>query len=69
LKVVTSHNDLESADNTQTIDVTGGMGGKLSELLELANIGIESEIINASHDNNIKKAINGEKGIGTLIRK
>ncbi len=69
LKVVTSHKDLESADNTQTIDVTGGMGGKLSELLELANIGIESEIINASHDNNIKKAINGEKGIGTLIRK
>ena len=69
LKVVTSHNDLESADSTQTVDVTGGMGGKLNELLELAKIGIESEIINASHDNNIKRALMGEKGIGTLIRK
>ena len=69
LKVVTSYNDLESADSTQTVDVTGGMGGKLNELLELAKIGIESEIINASHDNNIKRALKGEKGIGTLIRK
>jgi isopentenyl phosphate kinase len=68
IKVVTSHHDLESTDGTQTVDVTGGMGGKLSELLELAEIGIESEIINASHDNNIKRALNGEKGIGTLIR-
>jgi isopentenyl phosphate kinase len=69
LKVVTSYNDLESADSTQTIDVTGGMGGKLNELLELTKIGIESEIINASHDNNIKRALKGEKGIGTLIKK
>jgi isopentenyl phosphate kinase len=68
IKVVTSHNDLESAEGTQTVDVTGGMGGKLSELIELAKIGIESEIINASHDNNIKRALNGKKGIGTLIR-
>jgi isopentenyl phosphate kinase len=69
LKVVTSYNDLESADSTQTVDVTGGMGGKLTELLELTKIGIESEIINASHDNNIKRALKGEKGIGTLIKK
>jgi isopentenyl phosphate kinase len=69
LKVVTSYNDLESADSTQNVDVTGGMGGKLNELLKLAEIGIESEIINASHDNNIKRALKGEKGIGTLIRK
>ena len=68
MKVVTSHKELESTDNIQTVDVTGGMGGKLGELLELAKIGIESEIINANHDNNIKKALNGEKGIGTLIR-
>ncbi len=68
IKVVTSYGDLESADSTQTVDVTGGMGGKLGELLELAKIGIESEIINAGHDNNIKKALQGENGIGTLIR-
>jgi isopentenyl phosphate kinase len=69
IKVVTSHDDLESVNTTQTVDVTGGMGGKLLELLEIAEIGIESEIINANHDNNIKNALNGEKGIGTLIRK
>jgi isopentenyl phosphate kinase len=69
IKVVTSHDDLESANTIHTVDVTGGMGGKLLELLEIAEIGIESEIINANHDNNIKKALNGEKGIGTLIRK
>lgn len=69
IKVVTSKSDLELLDNTQNVDVTGGMGGKLEELLELANIGVESEIINATHDNNIKNALNGEKGIGTLIRK
>jgi isopentenyl phosphate kinase len=68
IKVVTSYDDLESTDGIQTVDVTGGMGGKLTELLELAKIGIESEIINAIHDNNIKRALNGEKGIGTLIR-
>ncbi|MDD3985582.1 MAG: isopentenyl phosphate kinase [Methanobacterium sp.] len=68
MKIVTSHQELESTDNTQTVDVTGGMGGKLSELLELAKIGIESEIINATHNNNIKNALNGVKGIGTLIR-
>jgi len=68
MKVVTSHEDLESADSTQTVDVTGGMGGKLGELLELAKIGIESEIINAGHDNNVKRSLNGEKGIGTLIK-
>ena len=55
------HNDLESADNTQTVDVTGGMGGELDELLELTKIGIESEIINASHDNNTNRALKGEK--------
>jgi len=68
MKIVTSHQELESTDNTQTVDVTGGMGGKLSELLELATIGIESEIINATHNNNIRNALNGVKGIGTLIR-
>ena len=68
IKVVTSKDDLISADTTQTVDVTGGMGGKLGELLEIAKIGIESEIINANQDNNIKRALNGEKGIGTLIR-
>ena len=35
IKVVTSHHDLESNRGTQTVDVTGGMGGKLSELIRI----------------------------------
>lgn len=68
VQVVTSSEDLESTEGTGTVDVTGGMGGKLKELLSLAEIGIESQILNAGHDNLVKKAINGEKGIGTLIK-
>ena len=45
-------------------DVTGGMFGKISELLE---IGVESHIINALTDGNIVKALNGEK-FGTVIK-
>ena len=45
-------------------DVTGGMFGKV---LELLNIGIESQLVNALKENNIIKALNREK-IGTVIR-
>ncbi|ADZ09070.1 aspartate/glutamate/uridylate kinase [Methanobacterium lacus] len=68
IKVVRSRKDLLSLDSTKTVDVTGGMGGKIDELLEIAKNGIESEIINANTNNNIKRALNGEKEIGTLIR-
>jgi len=47
------------------IDVTGGMFGKVSELLE---IGIESHIVNALIDGNIVRALLGEWGLGTIIR-
>ena len=46
------------------IDVTGGMFGKVSELLE---IGIESQIVSALTLGNIVRAFNGEK-IGTTIK-
>jgi isopentenyl phosphate kinase len=68
IKVVTSRKDLQSLGTTKTVDVTGGMGGKIDELLEIAKNGIESEIINANTNNNIKRALNGEKEIGTLIK-
>lgn len=69
LEVVTSSEQMESIKNTQTVDVTGEMRGKLTELLELANLGVESEIINANKFNIIKNALNGEKVTGTLIKK
>lgn len=48
-------------------DVTGEMRGKVSELLRLAERGIESQIFNASVPGNIEKFLRGER-IGTLIR-
>lgn len=68
VKVVGSLEDLESAEGTQTVDVTGGMGGKITELLELAEIGVESEILNAGTPDLIKRALMGERGIGTIVR-
>ncbi|MFH0929228.1 MAG: isopentenyl phosphate kinase [Candidatus Aenigmatarchaeota archaeon] len=44
-------------------DVTGGMFGKINELL---NIGVKSQIVNALVENNIVRVMNGEE-IGTII--
>ena len=68
IEVVSSLEDLELIEGASAVDVTGGMGGKLKELLILAQMGIESEIINANKSNNIKNALKGEKGIGTIIK-
>lgn len=48
-------------------DVTGGMFRKVQELLRLAKLGIESEIINATVPGNVEKALRGKK-IGTTIK-
>jgi isopentenyl phosphate kinase len=48
-------------------DVTGGMRRKLDELLQLAEGGIESEIISAKKPGILKRALLGETGLGTLI--
>lgn len=48
------------------IDVTGGMRGKLDELLELADAGIGAMIFNASREGNIVRVLQGE-AIGTKI--
>lgn len=68
MKIVTSCDDL-ATEGSLNIDVTGGMNGKLMELIELAEIGVESEILNAGRDGIIKKALNNEKGIGTIVKK
>jgi isopentenyl phosphate kinase len=47
-------------------DVTGGMRGKLLELLDLADLGIESMIFNAGTEGNISRALKGEY-MGTRI--
>jgi isopentenyl phosphate kinase len=69
LNVVTSLEELETTEDITSFDVTGGMVGKVHELLQLADSGIESEILDANKPNLIKKALNGEKVEGTLIKK
>lgn len=48
-------------------DVTGGMAKKVEELLILAENGIEAEIVNAAKADTLKRAILGERGLGTKI--
>ncbi|MEA2098234.1 MAG: isopentenyl phosphate kinase [Patescibacteria group bacterium] len=48
-------------------DVTNGMKGKVNELIKLTKYDIESEIINISKPNILKKSLSGQKGLGTII--
>jgi len=50
------------------IDVTGGMRHKIESMLELAERGVESEIINVLKPGYLKRALLGEEGIGTIVR-
>lgn len=50
-------------------DVTGGIGGKLREMVDLASQGHESLIINALEPGVLKKALLGHDVEGTRIRK
>lgn len=59
--------DLDTLEGTTNIDVTGGMVGKIKELLYLADLGIESMIINAEVENNIFKVLEDEDVKGTVI--
>lgn len=68
IEVLSSLNQLESFDSTNNIDVTGGMVGKIKELLDLAEIGIESNIINANTNGIIYSGLNGDEVKGTLIK-
>jgi isopentenyl phosphate kinase len=60
--------DLERIDlgTGKGVDVTGGMRGKLTELLDLAEHGIESVIFNAGKSGLIEKVLMGER-VGTVV--
>lgn len=51
------------------IDVTGGMFGKVSECMDAAKSGVESLLVNALKPDYVRKALIGERVIGTVIRK
>lgn len=55
-----------SLGDSTGIDVTGGMRGKLLELLDLADAGIASAIFNAGIEGMLEKALKGES-VGTRV--
>ncbi len=71
IKEVTSENIelIREIGSSESTDVTGGMEGKLYELMNLAEYGIESEIISALNPGVLKKNLLGMKGLGTLIKR
>lgn len=64
-----SLDELESFEGSVNVDVTGGMVGKIKELLDLADLGINSIIINANVEDNIYNALEQENVTGTIISK
>ncbi len=69
IEEVNSIEDIIQMESTTNIDVTGGMVGKVKELLSLADIGVDSEIINANHPGVIAAALQNNKVKGTKITK
>ncbi|MEM2890158.1 MAG: isopentenyl phosphate kinase [Candidatus Hadarchaeum sp.] len=69
LRVITPSNVrlVASMEKGETGDVTGGMQAKVRELLELAKFGIEAEIVNAARPNILKEALQGKRGLGTIV--
>jgi len=51
----------------EVTDVTGGMLGKVLELIPAVAHGIRAIIVNASKPNNVYKALKGEEVTGTII--
>lgn len=60
---------LSFSDDRRIKDVTGGMRNKVEELLKLAKLGIESEIVNVNKPGTLGRLVKGESGIGTVIRR
>jgi len=53
---------------SKNIDVTGGMSGKVSELVKLAEDGIHSYVFNALKKGNVTAFLDGNVDFGTVIR-
>jgi len=59
----------QQIEEAKVTDVTGGMFGKINELIPAIEHGIDVLIVNAAKPKNVYKALKGEKVIGTLIEK
>ncbi|MDI6888263.1 MAG: isopentenyl phosphate kinase [Methanocellales archaeon] len=53
---------------SKNVDVTGGMSGKVSELVRLAESGTPSYVFNASKKGNVTAFLEGNVDFGTVIR-
>ncbi|MDI9437339.1 MAG: isopentenyl phosphate kinase [Euryarchaeota archaeon] len=69
IPLVTSLDDVDFLEGAHTMDVTGGMGGKVKELLQLAEEEVESQIINLNVEGLLERALMGDKVPGTWIKK
>lgn len=58
----------QQLSGSAAVDVTGGMSGKISELLALANSGVQSQIVNALTPGAVKRALLGDASVGTVIK-
>jgi len=56
-------------EEAKVVDVTGGMLGKVLELIPTVERGIPVIIVNAAKPGNIYKALKGERVVGTIIEK
>jgi isopentenyl phosphate kinase len=55
--------------NAQTTDVTGGMAGKIAELIPAVEKGIPVQIINATRNLRVLRALTDQRIEGTMIQK
>lgn len=53
---------------TKGFDVTGGMGLKIHESLQLASMGIQSKIISGLERDNLYHALSGNQFVGTVVQ-
>jgi len=60
---------LHNIEEAKVTDVTGGMLGKILELIPAIDVGIQAVIVNAAKEDNVYKALKGERVVGTLIEK
>lgn len=55
------------ADESRGVDVTGGMAGKLAEIINIASRGVEVVVTNAMKKGNVLQALLG-KEVGTVVK-
>jgi isopentenyl phosphate kinase len=60
---------LHNIEEAKVTDVTGGMLGKILELIPAIDAGIQAFVVNAVKEDNVYKALKGERVVGTLIEK